>query len=73
MAIFRFEEHFSTNRINIFCQSKLELIESLYHEIYVRIEDLKILFCPDEDNYMVIMIAPYREKLLIGYINEIIE
>jgi hypothetical protein len=73
MAKFRFDPDFSNNKMVIFCKSKIELIESLYHQIHVKIEDLKILSNPEEKNYLVIMLAPFRERLLVGYVDEKIE
>jgi hypothetical protein len=73
MAKFRFDQDFSKNKSVIFCKNKLELIESLFHQIYIRIADLKLLPNPEENNYMVIMIATYRERLLLGYVDEDLE
>lgn len=73
MAKFVFDKNFSDNKIVIFCKTKLELMETLYHHLYVKIKDLKILPNPDGDNYLVIMIAPYRDRLLLGYVNDRLE
>jgi len=73
MAKFRFDKNFSLSRLSILCKSKAELMEYLYYQLHVKAKDLKVLPNPESDDYAVIMIAPYRENTMIGYVNEPLE